>query len=292
MDGGRPPVSLGRRTLLQGATCAGALCAVGQSLGCAPRIDAPPAIQTGPLEGNLARVELSRVPELYDVGGSIVLEPEAYDENGQRLALLVVNAGGTDGYRAYTAYCTHAQCLLAWDGAAREVVCPCHLSRFALDGNVLSRPATDPLDAYPVSVDAAATATLSIDLGGNAGIFPTPVAGKISFTAALLAANAARLGAPVPDLSVVGGSATGRSQGLRFPIVVVRTGARTAVAYDARCTHQNCKVTGGATSLLCACHNSVFSVAKGTPLSGPAREPLRAKPCDLSDGTTFVVTVA
>ena len=41
--------------------------------------------------------------------------------------------------------CTHMGCLVSFNGAEREWECPCHGSRFALDGAVLQGPATRPL---------------------------------------------------------------------------------------------------------------------------------------------------
>ena len=42
--------------------------------------------------------------------------------------------------------CTHLGCLLRWDGAERSWDCPCHGSRFDVDGSVLEGPATRPLE--------------------------------------------------------------------------------------------------------------------------------------------------
>ncbi len=53
-------------------------------------------------------------------------------------------------YKGFIARCTHAGCALALKNGGIE--CPCHGSRFELDGAVERGPATEPLVARPVLV--------------------------------------------------------------------------------------------------------------------------------------------
>ena len=56
-------------------------------------------------------------------------------------------------YDGFIARCTHAGCALVLKNGGIE--CPCHGSRFKLDGAVQRGPATEPLVARPVSVKGA-----------------------------------------------------------------------------------------------------------------------------------------
>jgi glycine/D-amino acid oxidase-like deaminating enzyme/nitrite reductase/ring-hydroxylating ferredoxin subunit len=53
---------------------------------------------------------------------------------------------GEDGaVHAVSAVCTHMGCIVGWNGTDRTWDCPCHGSRFALDGSVIHGPAIEPL---------------------------------------------------------------------------------------------------------------------------------------------------
>ncbi len=55
---------------------------------------------------------------------------------------------------AFAPQCTHLGCAYHWDTKSGNFLCPCHSSRFSIDGNVISGPAPRPLDRYAVKVDS------------------------------------------------------------------------------------------------------------------------------------------
>ncbi len=57
-------------------------------------------------------------------------------------------------------------------------------------------------------------------------------------------------------------------------VLVAQPTAGTVVAFEARCTHQGCTVRATDEGLVCPCHGSVFALADGSAVHGPATEPL------------------
>jgi cytochrome b6-f complex iron-sulfur subunit len=55
-----------------------------------------------------------------------------------------------DGYRAFSAACTHLGCLVKWEPVSREFRCPCHAATFDENGGVVSGPPPTPLPEYRV----------------------------------------------------------------------------------------------------------------------------------------------
>jgi Rieske Fe-S protein len=67
-------------------------------------------------------------------------------------AILKIGGDNIAAYRdedgtvhAVSAVCSHMGCIVGWNETDRTWDCPCHGSRFELDGTVLHGPATRPL---------------------------------------------------------------------------------------------------------------------------------------------------
>ena len=71
--------------------------------------------------------------------------------NERATAWVVLN--NENGVTAFSPLCTHLGCAYGWQATQAAFVCPCHGSRFAADGKVISGPARRPLDQYHVKVE-------------------------------------------------------------------------------------------------------------------------------------------
>jgi menaquinol-cytochrome c reductase iron-sulfur subunit len=59
---------------------------------------------------------------------------------------------GPDKLEAWSAVCPHLGCAIGWDPAQKNYLCPCHNSRFAPGGDMLTGPSKRGLDPLPIAV--------------------------------------------------------------------------------------------------------------------------------------------
>jgi len=71
--------------------------------------------------------------------------------------------GTSAGVYAVSAVCTHLGCITRFKSDERVIACPCHGSRFDLEGNVVHGPAPRPLPWLDIIEDASGN--LVVDTG-------------------------------------------------------------------------------------------------------------------------------
>lgn len=86
--------------------------------------------------GDRLRPDARSIDEIPAGGAGVVLE------GGEYLAVSKDDGGQVT---ARSAVCRHLGCIVQWNVAERTWDCPCHGSRYAPDGEVLTGPATRPL---------------------------------------------------------------------------------------------------------------------------------------------------
>jgi glycine/D-amino acid oxidase-like deaminating enzyme len=89
------------------------------------------------------RFVLDRVRRRAPAAGPLAPgEGRVVSHRGRQVALARDDAGHA---HAVSARCTHLGCIVSYNDAERSWDCPCHGSRFAVDGDVLEGPAVRPL---------------------------------------------------------------------------------------------------------------------------------------------------
>ncbi len=167
------------------------------------------------------RLDVKRYPDLSRDGGAVTLRVPGEQQ------LLVMHPGGNQ-YAVTSNICTHSGCPLGFEQG--EAVCPCHGSRFALDGTVTYPPAKAPLRSFTSRYDAD-TGVLIIDFAAGEEGFPSVVDGKIFFPFSQF-----------PELKTAGGLVQGVPEGYGKLLFVFALEDGTYSAVDSICTHQGCPV--------------------------------------------------
>jgi Rieske Fe-S protein len=242
-----------RRTAV-GFAVVGAACAACTRYGA----DAAPPVQTTTQSAGEVLGVAADVP----VGGGVVFKERK----------IVVTQAAAGQFKGFSAVCTHQGCVVAEvkDGT---INCDCHGSKFGLDGSVTTGPATKPLPAEQVTVNA--NGELVTGAGGAETTAPDTTAPETTAPETTdVPADPPTTGAPAGlaatgDVPVGGGIVLQSEQ-----VVITQPSAGQFRAYSAVCTHQGCvvaDVAGG--TINCNCHGSKFGL-DGSVSNGPAVDPL------------------
>jgi len=89
-------------------------------------------------------------PDAFEVGTVITNEEHR-----------VIVARLKDGFRALSSVCTHLGCITRYQPDVRIIACPCHGSRFNLEGDVIAGPAPRPL--HWLSMEVSTKGSIVVD---------------------------------------------------------------------------------------------------------------------------------
>lgn len=121
------------------------------------------------------------------------------------------------------------------------------------------------------------------------------IAGGAAIAAALLAGcgtdETSPSPAPAGEVTVAKDSVpVGGGLVLDGGFVVTQPEEGAFFAFSSRCTHQGCTVSDvRADGVFCQCHGSLFALLDGTPLQGPATDPL-VRATLRESGTDLIIT--
>ena len=97
-------------------------------------------------------------PTVFHAGSAMDYPDGTVRFNREQRAYVI---GGGGGVFALSAVCTHLGCITRFLSDEKAIACPCHGSRFDLEGNVTHGPAPRSLPWLEVQVDA--TGSLVVD---------------------------------------------------------------------------------------------------------------------------------
>lgn len=69
---------------------------------------------------------------------------------GSKPGLLIRTATGE--VKAFSASCTHLDCIVQYDSSSKSIICACHNGVYDLTGKNVSGPPPRPLDVYAVNI--------------------------------------------------------------------------------------------------------------------------------------------
>lgn len=94
--------------------------------------------------GEMLAISLDQIEKLKEVGGSVLLKVK-----GQPVLFV---RESEEVIRGVDPTCTHRQCTVEYNKSQKIFICPCHGSRYDLEGKVLKGPAEKPLTNLDASL--------------------------------------------------------------------------------------------------------------------------------------------
>ncbi len=94
---------------------------------------------------NASSITVGTLTELDAQGSLVVDDPDK--------VIVIRDPSSANGVIALTANCNHQNCTVGWDAESNQFVCPCHQSKFAIDGTIEQGPATQPLRVLSATVE-------------------------------------------------------------------------------------------------------------------------------------------
>jgi Rieske Fe-S protein len=140
-------VQLPRQQVIRGA---GVVMAAGALAACSKTEDKPAASSEAPTTPPSAAAPAMTGPS----GGGEAIAKTADVPVGSGLIVgeVVITQPVVGQFKGFSSKCTHKGCTLNKVDGVR-IDCPCHGSKFNLDGTVAHGPATEPLEAKQISVE-------------------------------------------------------------------------------------------------------------------------------------------
>ena len=130
--------------------------------------------QAAPAAGadiGILKIKLRDYPSLLNEFGSVRLglNPMASDSSGPLgfFYPILVNRGSGMEFYAMDSGCHHEGCVVPpYDASEGAMVCPCHGSRYGIDGSKIDGPTSGPLDRLNLTYDGDETLTIEVPFLG------------------------------------------------------------------------------------------------------------------------------
>ncbi len=126
------------------------------------------------------KIDLAQFPALQNPNGSVRLALNPFTTNRPNGAYypILINRLQSGDYVAINSRCSHADCVVnPFSSAANACICPCHGSRFGIDGSRISGPAPRNLDQYNLRQEGEETLIVEVPgLNYSVQMTPTPTA--------------------------------------------------------------------------------------------------------------------